>query len=72
MKDKEDKFPCLMIHPSTGLLVKMDSRYGCNGSGEVVGTGQHNPPTYSMGTYKDTWSIDNFKLFTGVINGNER
>ena len=70
MKDKEDEFPCLMKHPSSGLIVRMASRSGGNGSGEVVGTGQ-GIPRYSIGTYKDTWAISNFKLFTGVINGNE-
>ena len=71
MKDKEDKFPCLMRHPSSGLLVRMTGRRGGNGFGEVVGTGQSGLG-YKVGVYKDTWAITNFKLFTGVINGNER
>lgn len=72
MKDKKDKFPCLMIHPRSGLIVRMDGKRGSNGFGEVVGTGQCSSPYYRVGTCKDTWAISNFKLFTGVINGNER
>ena len=60
-----------MKHPSSGLVVRMDSRCGGNGAGAVVGTGQRSTPMYRIGTYKDTWAISNFKLFTGVINGNE-
>ena len=70
MKDKK-KFPCLMIHPSSGLIIKMESRHGGNGIGTVVGSGQHNSTSYRVGSYGSTWAIDNFKLFTGDITGNE-
>ena len=67
MEDKKDKFPCIMRHPSSGLMIRMDGRRGNNGFGEVVGTGQRSTPMYPIGTYKDTWAITNFELFTGVI-----
>ena len=60
-------YPCLMIHPSSGLIVKMESRCGDNGAGAVVGTGQRDRGTYGVGSHSSTWAIDNFKLFTGAI-----
>ena len=69
MKNKEDKFPCVMIHPLSGLVVQMEGRRGSNGFGIVVGTGHAG--YYVIGEYRDTWTISNFKLFDGVSNGNE-
>lgn len=72
MSDKE-KFPCLMIHPRSGLVVKMESRRGGdNGVGTVVGSGNGISTSYVVGSHSSTWAIDNFRLFTGDINGNER
>lgn len=68
MKNKE-QFPCLMIHPTAGLIIKMESRRGGNGEGTVVGSGQHKLHSYPVGSHSTTWVIDNFKLFTGDING---
>ena len=66
MKDKE-QFPCLMIHPNSGLIIKMESRRGGNGIGTVVGSGQRTSYSYPVGNHSSTWAIDNFKLFKGAI-----
>ena len=71
MKDKE-QFPCLMIHPMSGLVIKMESRRGGNGVGTVVGSGNGVEISYRIGAHSNTWAIDNFRLFTGDINDNER
>ena len=33
-------FPLDMIHPPSGIVVRMESKQGNNGTGTVIGTGQ--------------------------------
>lgn len=63
-------FPLDMIHPPSGIVVRMESKQGNNGTGTITGTGQRNGTgsisvcgggIYDVGYRSRSWSMCMFE-----------